>query len=130
MCILNNSYSSEFLLGKWAGTRNPDAKDVPLSTFTISFHKKDSIVKGHYCYITQYGSKIDCDPTGDDNIFNIKTSRNNEYSFSFKSFNNESLGTGKISVVNDEEIEWSVIDKPTGDEYFGPEKYMLHKKHK
>lgn len=119
------AYAMSIFNGTWAGISNPEKKSIPLSVFTIHLRQQAGTITGSYCYVTQYGKKIDCDE-GDAKNINGKINSNNNAKIEFYSFWGGAGGLATISVKGNE-LTWVVTKAPDG-EFYGPMQYTLQKK--
>ncbi|WP_198404824.1 hypothetical protein [Burkholderia ambifaria] len=99
----------------------------PYSMFTIKMDEDGmGNVRGRYCFITQNGNRIDCSP---DEEFNIKgriSGDKNKAIVNFYSFFGASDGVAEMT-VNSNRLQWRVIERPKGGDYYGPFRVELLK---
>ncbi len=116
------SFDGQMLIGEWEWEKNSESKD-----FSIKFYEDKNVIKGAYCYVLQYGEKMDCFEDGEYN-FIIDSDFNEEGCvFEFKSGYGGTKGKGKIRIISKDEIEWEIKESPKG-EYYCPTKAILRKK--
>ncbi|WP_186054508.1 hypothetical protein [Burkholderia gladioli] len=108
------------LLGEWRYVSAQHEGKKPYSTFVIKLHKSSgNQVIGSYCFITEEGRRIDCDPEGTNNLNGTISPDGLRATINFFSFFGAKNGTSDIS-LNNEELHWKVTKNPEGDFFYGP----------
>lgn len=93
-------------------------KNKLYSTFTVDLNISDNNAIGEFCYITQFGNRIDCY-----NTFKGKI-KNKEIFFDFNSSFGGKNGRARI-LINDHNISWELLAEPLG-EFYAPKKSILY----
>ncbi|WP_186259252.1 hypothetical protein [Burkholderia gladioli] len=108
------------LLGEWRYVSTQHEGKKPYSTFVVKLHQSsgDQIV-GSYCFITEGGRRIDCDPEGTNNLKGTISSDGLHATINFFSFFGAKNGTSDIS-INKGDLHWKVTRNPDGDFFYGP----------
>ncbi|QXE07346.1 hypothetical protein BJG93_36390 (plasmid) [Paraburkholderia sprentiae WSM5005] len=102
--------------GSWTATENPFGKAEPMSVFDLKLHIIAGVVRGQYCYVTQYGNKIDCDPSDNENISGFISG--SKARVTFFSFFGGTNGVAEITMAGGR-LTWRVVKSPDG-EFYGP----------
>ncbi|WP_186110276.1 hypothetical protein [Burkholderia gladioli] len=108
------------LLGEWRYVSTQHEGKKPYSTFVVELRQSsgDQIV-GSYCFITEGGRRVDCDPEGINNLNGTISSDGSHATINFFSFFGAKNGTSDIS-INKGELHWKVTKNPGGDFFYGP----------
>lgn len=115
------------LEGHWEAMKYTTDTTVPYSTFQLDLHVSGKRIVGKYCFVTQSGRKIDCDPDGEDNISGEISNANSAVAtLKFKSFFGARGGEANI-YFEDDSLQWQVQILPTGGQFYGPKSSTLHK---
>jgi hypothetical protein len=109
--------------GAWSFEKDVSGQSTPYSTFELDIDVHENEVSGRYCYVTQFGNKIDCEPNDPPNIYGSIGS-DGTLQISFNSFSGASGGVATISRVGDE-LQWKVVKNPVGEGFYGPEQAEL-----
>jgi hypothetical protein len=120
--LFAQSKSSEYA-GTWSFEKDVSGQSTPYSTFELDIGVRGNDVSGRYCYITQSGNKIDCEPSDPPNIHGSIGS-DGALQVSFNSFSGASGGVATISREGDK-LLWKVVKNPLGDGFYGPEQAEL-----
>ncbi|WP_186231808.1 hypothetical protein [Burkholderia gladioli] len=108
------------LLGEWRYVSTQHEGTKPYSTFVIKLHKSSgNQIVGSYCFITEEGRRIDCDPEGSNNLNGTISPDGLRATINFFSFFGAKNGTSDIS-INKGELHWKVTKNPDGDFFYGP----------
>lgn len=108
------------ILGEWRYVSTQHEGTKPYSTFVIKLHKSSgNRVAGSYCFITEEGRRIDCDPEGTNNLNGTISPDGLRATINFFSFFGAKNGTSDISLHNGE-LHWKVIKNPDGNFFYGP----------
>ncbi|MGV0133681.1 hypothetical protein [Burkholderia gladioli] len=108
------------LLGEWRYVSTQHEGTKPYSTFVIKLHKSSgNQIVGSYCFITEEGRRIDCDPEGSNNLNGTVSPDGLRATINFFSFFGAKNGTSDIS-INKGELHWKVTKNPDGDFFYGP----------
>lgn len=108
------------LLGEWRYVSAQHEGKKPYSTFVIKLHKSSgNQVAGSYCFITDEGRRIDCDPEGTNNLDGTMSPDGLHATINFFSFFGAKNGVSDIS-LNNGELHWKVTKNPDGDFFYGP----------
>jgi hypothetical protein len=119
--------STEALLdGDWRYTSPHGAGEKPYSSFVIKLHSEATgRILGSYCFITQTGGKIDCDPEGKEkNLEGVVSADGQHARIRFYSFFGAKNGIAEIS-LSDGKLFWKIEKYPDGDSFYGPDNVML-----
>ncbi|MBJ9940918.1 hypothetical protein I7819_13595 [Burkholderia multivorans] len=115
------------LLGEWRYVSTQHEGGKPYSTFVIKLHKSSSNkIAGSYCFITEEGRRIDCDPEGMSNLDGVISPDGLQATINFFSFFGARNGIADIS-LNNSELHWKVVKNPDGDFFYGPFDVFLTK---
>ncbi|WP_124084050.1 hypothetical protein [Burkholderia gladioli] len=107
-------------LGEWRYVSTQHEGTKPYSTFVIKLHKSSgNQIIGSYCFITEEGRRIDCDPEGSNNLNGTISPDGSRATINFFSFFGAKNGTADIS-INKGELHWKVTRNPDGDFFYGP----------
>ncbi|HDR8868199.1 hypothetical protein [Burkholderia territorii] len=113
--------------GKWTSTEIVEGQSRPYSTFTINLNEDGAgNIHGEYCFVTQNGNRIDCNPGNEFNISGKVENGKSVAVVSFYSFFGAMGGVAKIT-ANDSWLIWDVITPPKGGDYYGPLRIKMHK---
>ena len=83
------------------------------SYFTLFLKQKNNKLTGSYCAVSQKGTRIDCRLDSSDTSFESqKIKRSSITTVRFTSYYMNSVGKAKIEKLNNEKINWTIIDKP------------------
>ena len=98
------------------------------STFDIKLRERnDGQIEGSYCFVTQSGNRIDCDPDGKAiNIMGHVASDGMSAEVHFYSFFGAKDGLAVLSRVGSD-MAWRVKQNPSGDFFYGPYKVELER---
>ena len=124
--VINNKKQDINITGEWFYELNSSENELLNRTFQINIIVKDGILKGQYCAIAKNGNKIDC---SDDEINNLSGEiTGDKIKVKFFSFFGGKNGEAKISILNENSINWK-ITKPVEDgESYAPKYCRLTKK--
>jgi hypothetical protein len=68
-CNVTFSHANLLFNGKWVYSEYIPGDKRPYSVFDISLSEgDDGNIHGAYCFVTQYGNRIDCSPDGELNM--------------------------------------------------------------
>jgi hypothetical protein len=115
--------------GKWGRIESGIGSEKPYSVMNLSL-TEDGFGKiiGSYCFVTQYGNKVDCSPEGDMNISgHVMADDPNKAIVNFNSFFGAKNGVAELDVNDDGSITWSMITRPQGGRYYGPSHAVFRK---
>jgi hypothetical protein len=112
-------------VGVWSLEKNVAGQSAPYSTFELDIDIRGSDVIGRYCYMTQFGNKIDCGPSDPSNIHG-SVRQDETLQVDFSSFSGTSGGKAIISKEGGK-LLWKVVQNPVGDGFYGPEQAELSK---
>jgi hypothetical protein len=103
------------LLGEWRYTSMHQINKNPYSIFVLKLYKTSAHqINGSYCFITEEGRRIECDPEGTSNL-NRTVSPDGLYAtVNFFSFLGAKNGISDISLHNGK-LRWKVTKNPDGD---------------
>lgn len=106
--------------GKWIYVKKEVYAEVPEQQFTLTIKQDGNDVFAQYCAIAASGRKIDCEAEIEFNFTGkIKDEKIVGTFYSF--FGSKSdLGRAEISFINDNTIQWKVINEPK-EEFYAPE---------
>jgi len=116
----------ENFTGGWYGEILYENKETPASTFELQLTQHGEKITGRYCFITQYGNRIDCINTNEVNINGLAKS---EF-ISFVTFNSTFGGRGGKArlTIDGDNLKWKMLTPPTHGDYYVPKEYVLLKK--
>ncbi|QAU24627.1 hypothetical protein EO087_12010 [Dyella sp. M7H15-1] len=119
----NVVHANKSFSGEWRYVQYIDTSKKPYSTFDIRLVEgNDGKIQGSYCFITQGGNRIDCDPDGEEiNITGRAAPDDSSTEVHFYSFFGAKDGVARLSRVGNDLI-WQVIKNPSGDFFYGPYK--------
>ncbi|MGF6853903.1 hypothetical protein [Paraburkholderia sp. CI3] len=123
------SVEPSFFNGKWEKIEKIGESEKPYSVLDLSLTEDDAgKLKGSYCFVSQYGNRIDCSPDGDINIIGRVTKSNRKRAtVNFNTFFEAKNGVAELVVNDDGSIVWSVVTQPQGGDFFGPNHAVLGK---
>ncbi|PRE06866.1 hypothetical protein [Burkholderia multivorans] len=108
------------LLGEWRYVSAQHEGKKPYSTFVIQLHRSSgNQVAGAYCFITEEGQRVDCDPDGVSNLSGVISPDGSRATINFFSFFGAKDGVADVSLSNGE-LHWKVVKNPDGDFFYGP----------
>ncbi|VWD12126.1 hypothetical protein BCO18175_04817 [Burkholderia contaminans] len=106
--------------GRWLFKKIVVGQSKPYSTFTVTIDEdRVGNIRGKYCFITQNGNRIDCNPDNELNISGRISGGKNKAVVRFYSFFGASGGVAEITVINNR-LLWKVVKQPEGGDYYGP----------
>ncbi len=109
------------LLGSWSAQGPSNAQHIPIHQFNINIHQANQNISGEYCYISQYGNRIDCD-----NTFHGKQISPQHYQIHFDSSFGGRNGIAELSLTPSQHLTWTLIQAPQSGEYHIPQSSELH----
>lgn len=112
--------------GSWEALKFTTDPGTPYSTFHLKLRTSGHELAGKYCFITQSGNKIDCDPESGDNITGKIESGAVIAYVTFHSYFGARDGKARID-LKDESLYWKVESMPTGGEFYGPKSSIMHR---
>jgi hypothetical protein len=123
-----NDDTSSTIFGNWRYAETNQGHTKPDSTFVIRLHKTTSNrLEGSYCFITQEGIRLDCDPEGQQQNLKGSLSPDGQHvRIDFFSFFGAKNGVADIS-INDGKLTWKVVKLPKGGFFYGPLNVVLTK---
>lgn len=95
---------------------------VPMHVFTVEIDTADKHISGNYCYVSNYGNKIDCN-----NPFNGQKTSSNHYKINFNSSFGGMHGLAELRVTDDDRLLWQVLRFPQHGDYSIPKHAVLHR---
>ena len=104
------------LLGSWSEQGPSNAQHLPIHQFNIEIQQANQNILGKYCYIAQYGNRIDCD-----NTFKGKRISPNHYQVSFDSSFGGRNGIAELSLSPANRLRWNLIQAPQQGQYAIPQ---------
>ena len=111
--------------GIWEEQIVRDGRDIPFSVLTVELRVSDSAVSGRYCFVTRFGSRMDCDPEGRDNIRGRVTEAGVASIHFTSSFGGED---GSATLRRDgQRLLWQTIVPPSDDRFLGPHSATLRR---
>jgi hypothetical protein len=114
--------------GKWGVIENFPGSVSPYSVLDLSLIEgSGGELNGSYCFVTQYGGKIDCSPEEANISGHVVTGHANRAVVNFNSFFGAKNGVAELEVNDDGSITWNVITVPRGGEYYGPSHAIFRK---
>ncbi len=118
-------YAEEGFTGLWQGEKYGEDKENPESFFQLKLYQYGNHVKGSYCYISEYGNRIDC---GVDNEININGSAESD-TILYVTFDSPFGGkNGRAKLITDHnKMIWQVVAFPQEGDFVVPEEYSLNK---
>jgi hypothetical protein len=127
-CSVNAAYAEVPFSGEWKYVEHLGASEKPYSTFDIRLTERtDGEIQGSYCFVTQGGNRIDCDPDGKAiNITGHVTPDGNSAKVHFYSFFGAKDGVAELAATGSD-LTWQVTKNPSGDFFYGPYKVELKK---
>jgi hypothetical protein len=128
-CIPNSYAADNSFSGEWEYVEYVPGSAKPYSTFDIKLtQSRDGTIHGAYCFITQNGNRIDCDPDGvANNIIGHLTEDSRKAQVRFYSFFGAKGGEAEL-MRTDNNLIWNVKKNPVGDFFYGPYRVNLIKK--
>jgi hypothetical protein len=87
----------------------------------------DGNIHGAYCFVTQYGNRIDCSPDGELNVHGHVIGSSRKASVIFYSFFGAKNGFAELSLADDNSLTWNIVTHPQGDGYYGPNRIIFKK---
>jgi len=127
-CSVNAAYAETPFSGEWQYVEHLGASQKPYSTFDLRLTERaDGEIHGFYCFITQNGNRIDCDPEGKAiNITGRIAPDGKSAVVQFYSFFGAKGGVAELATT-DNILTWRVTKNPSGDFFYGPFKVELKK---
>lgn len=117
---INHSNNAAFI-GSWNTEGEPNAQGVPITSFSIQVIEANERIVGEYCYISNYGNRIDCD-----NAFSGHYIGKNSYKIQFSSQFGGGTGQAAIQLKQDK-LYWALLQAPQHGEYTMVERAVLEK---
>lgn len=111
--------------GEWESVESMPGSSKVYSTFDLKLIElDDGTVQGSYCFVTQGGNRIDCDPDGAKNITGRVSENGHQAEVYFYSFFGAKDGVAELA-IKDGTLTWVVTKRPSGDFFYGPYKESL-----
>ena len=107
------------LAGVWEVVTIHSGRDTPYSVLTIELRVRGDEVSGRYCFILDYGNRIDCDPASGENFQGRLSGNGRSAHVSFQSFFGGGPGQATLN-LRDSVLLWTVTVTPDGGLYPGP----------
>lgn len=112
--ITCTSYAQD-IKGTWSETSQIiNSENVPEYVFTVSVLKADKNILGEYCYVYQYGKRINCDQT----FTGLRV--DNHYKITL---NND--GVAELQPMQNNKLIWKTIKKPRDYNFLIPTTAIL-----
>ena len=122
------SHSNSLFNGKWEYVEYKSGTETPYSALDISLNEGEyGNIYGAYCFVTQYGNRIDCTPDGELNVNGHAMDSPRKASVTFDSFFGAKNGIAELSIDDDDSLTWDIIKRPQGGDYYGPNRIILKK---
>jgi len=121
--------SVSYFSGKWESIVKTDSSDTPYSVSNLSLTEDlGGNISGAYCFVTNFGGKIDCGKDTDRNITG-KVIKGNPKTATvrFNPFFGAKNGVAKLEINNDSTITWAVTTQPKGGNFYGPNHAIFNK---
>ena len=106
--------------GKWSYS-------TERTSFLLVLNQKGNVLTGNHCSTMAGGNKIDCFLDATDMSISGTVSDPNTVTISFKSFFSETSGKATLKKISNTQVEWTIIEEPTG-EFYLPGHAVLNKK--
>jgi len=114
--------------GDWEYLERADTSGNENSVLRIELAEaNDGVLSGSYCFVTQNGTRADCDTSGIENIHGRVMKDGHDAKVNFYSFFGAKDGMAILSVSGDT-LTWKVTVNPVGDFFYGPYFAKLHRK--
>lgn len=101
---------------------HPSAANLPMHVFSLDIKAADKQISGSYCYVSNYGNKIDCN-----NAFSGQKTSSNSYKINFNSSFGGTHGLAELRITDDERLLWQVLRFPQHGDYSIPKHAVLHR---
>ncbi|WP_051980374.1 hypothetical protein [Burkholderia sp. 9120] len=123
---VNGAYAQGPFSGDWKYVERADASGKPYSTFEVKLTElADGQLQGSYCFVTQSGNRIDCDPDRKAiNITGLVAPDGKSAEVHFYSFFGAKDGVAELATPGSD-LNWRVTQNPRGDFFYGPYKVKL-----
>jgi hypothetical protein len=118
--VINNTFSASLdnsFLGRWCWDLSSE-----VSVFSLTIKKDSGLYVGRYSSVIEGGYRID----DNDDAFTFKATKNNIIRTKIKTGISGKTGLIQLKLLNNEKIEWIVLQKPKG-EFLVPLNATLHK---
>jgi hypothetical protein len=116
-------------VGKWESIEHVTESEKPYSVLDLSLSEDEAGgIQGSYCFVTQYGNRVDCGLGGEVNI-NGRVIPNHlkKAVVNFDSFFRAKNGVAELSVNDDGSMTWNVVAQPKAGDYYGPNRAVFRK---
>lgn len=116
------------VIGQWVEEAEKDTRDqpniqnIPMHVFTVNIETADKHISGSYCYVSNYGNKIDCN-----NPFSGQRTSTNSYKINFDSSFGGVHGLAELRITDDSRLLWQVLRFPQSGDYAIPKHAVLHR---
>lgn len=115
------------LEGFWEEVVPGAHEPTPYSVFNLDLVIHENAVSGAYCFVTQGGKRIDCDPQSGDNLHGYLESNSRSALVTFDSSLGGRNGEARLS-VEDGVLHWELRAPPKGGSaFYGPNSAVLHR---
>lgn len=99
------------IIGRWITQGESNAEGIPISSFSLHVTEANQQITGEYCYISNYGNRIDCD-----NAFTGKKIGKNSYSVQFDSQFGGVNGRATLQ-LKQQKLYWTLVQAPQHGDY-------------
>lgn len=114
--------------GKWEYVDNIGESEKPYSVFDLILSEDEKgDIRGSYCFVTQSGSRIDCDPESELNVHGSIEDSTGKATVNFNSSFGAKDGVAELSINADGTLVWDVVKQPQGGDYYGPIRVIFRK---
>jgi len=120
--------SEQSFYGTWEYVEYVNSAKTPFGVYNISLTEaSDGAISGYYCFVTQSGNRVDCDPDKSaKNITGKVTADPTRAIVHFSSFFGAKDGIAELTLAGTT-LSWKVVSEPTGGFFYGPYKLKLTK---
>lgn len=124
VCLLSSNQSlakASAMQGTWEEQGAVNAEDIPMHVFSLEITQANQILKGEYCYVSNYGRRDDCHQQ----IVGHKVGLN-RYRVTFDSGFGAKQGIAEL-YFKAKQLRWTLIQAPQSGDYMIPSQSVLRK---
>lgn len=107
----NAEPNNSTIIGSWITQGETNAQGVPMTSFNLHVIEANQKITGEYCYISNYGNRIDCD-----NAFTGKKIADNHYLIQFNSQFGGVNGRATLQ-LKQQKLYWTLRQAPQQGDY-------------
>lgn len=124
VCLVSSSQSfakPSAMQGTWVEQGAVNAEGIPIHVFSLEITQANQILKGEYCYVSNYGRRDDCHQQ----IVGHKVGIN-RYRVTFDSGFGAKQGIAEL-YFKAKQLRWTLIQAPKSGDYMIPSQAVLRK---